>query len=178
MSHAIALVNLADGTVAGHKAGCSDLKRGKHGPKQQQDEPWEFEVETKAEAWYAYNSDFIAEGGPENAYEIDWAPCTKRVPEGSQEDVLADLDQVNTVDPTAEDEAPHIEVKPSEELLAALEEEKADEQDVIDDLEGYAPVNSTVGRKWTYLYDANGELIAELRNDQLAAIGKYLAGRK
>ena len=80
MSHNIALVNITDGTVHGHKAGCADLKRGtlrKHA-----DQAWEFEVADKADAWFSYNSDFLAEGGEDNAYEIQWAPCAKHVPEG------------------------------------------------------------------------------------------------
>jgi hypothetical protein len=170
MSHAIALVNLTDGTVAGHKAGCSDLKRGKHGTKFHADEPWEFEVDTKADAWYSYNSDFIAEGGPGNAYDIDWAPCTKRVPEGSREDVLANLG-------TDEAEEAPVEDMSVDDLADAVEETETTQEEQ-DDLEGYAPVNATVGRKWTYLYAADGSLIAELRNDQLAAIAAWTAGRK
>lgn len=80
MGYEIALVNITDGTVQGHKAGCADLKRGnlrKHAA-----DVWEFPVDDKAEAWLNYNSDFLAEGGEDNAYEIQWSPCAKHVPEG------------------------------------------------------------------------------------------------
>lgn len=85
MSHSIALVNITDGTVHGHKAGCADLTRGKL--RRHADEAWTFDVETKADAWFAYNSDFLAEGGEDNAYTINWAPCAKHVPEGDTHEV-------------------------------------------------------------------------------------------
>lgn len=76
--HNIALISISDGDVQGHKAGCADLTRG----KARRSTAWEFEVEDKAHAWLDYNSDFLAEGGEDNAYHIHWLPCAKRVPEG------------------------------------------------------------------------------------------------
>lgn len=90
MSHSIALVNITDGTVQGHKAGCADLTRGalrKHGS-----EVWNLEVDSKLEAWENYNEDFLAECDDfdgdcdhENAvcshsWSITWLPCAKQVP--------------------------------------------------------------------------------------------------
>lgn len=51
----------------------------------------------------------------------------------------------------------------------------------LDELEYVEPVVETpqvtvkTGAKWTYLYAADGSLIAEIRNDQFAAIAAHLA---
>lgn len=87
-AHKITLINMADGSVAGHKAGCADIKRG---AASHADRPWTFSVANKVEAWEAYNSDFFAEclsheGCDEskavcsNAYTIEWLPCAAHVP--------------------------------------------------------------------------------------------------
>lgn len=87
-THAIALVNMWDGSVQGHKAGCADLKRKAH---LHGDEPWTFEVASKNEAWLNYNSDFLPEcydhsecdeanSRCANAYDIHWLPCADHVP--------------------------------------------------------------------------------------------------
>lgn len=88
----VALVNMTDGSVQGHKAGCADLK--KHANKRHfADEAWELEVSSKNEAWLNYNSDFLAECYTHddvcdesksvcaNAYDIKWLPCANHVPE-------------------------------------------------------------------------------------------------
>jgi hypothetical protein len=85
MSVAIALVNMRDGSVQGHKAGCRDLKQTAH----HADTPWVFRVDDKFEAFEAYNTDFIAESEANgddpysNCYKIDWLPCTKHIPTGT-----------------------------------------------------------------------------------------------
>lgn len=119
--HAISLVNLRDGSVEGHKAGCADLKRGH---RKQASEAWTFEVADKAEARAEYNADFDYE--TDGWYEINWLPCAKHVPAGT------DIAEAPVV------EEPTVTVK--------------------------------VGRKWTYIYAADGSLIAEVRNDSSAAV--------
>jgi hypothetical protein len=85
----IVLINMADGSVAGHGAGCGDIKRNSGSYA---DAPWGLSVATKHEAWVAYNSDFLAEcyddanhdeaaGVCHNAYTIHWLPCAAHVPE-------------------------------------------------------------------------------------------------
>lgn len=87
--HNITLINMLDGSVDGHKAGCADIKKakGSYG-----DRPWTFYVSSKNDAWLSYNSDFYAEcpshdkcdeeqGRCDNAYDIHWLPCANEVPE-------------------------------------------------------------------------------------------------
>lgn len=83
MSHSIALVNIYDGTVQGHKAGCADLSRGQL--RRHADQAWNLEVEHKHEAWISYNIDFLNEGEESGAYDIDWKACTKHVPQGPED---------------------------------------------------------------------------------------------
>lgn len=80
MTHSIALVNMRDGSVQGHKAGCADLKRG---ARKFADEPWTFDVESKADARFNYNADFDYD--VDGWYEIEWLPCANHVPEGDIE---------------------------------------------------------------------------------------------
>ena len=80
MSHSIAIVNLADGTVQAHKAGCADLSRGTL--RRHASEAWNLEVDTRHEAWVEYNIDFLEEGPESGQYEITWLPCAKHVPQG------------------------------------------------------------------------------------------------
>ncbi len=69
----ITLINMADGSVAGHRAGCRDIKRNaKHVST------WTFEVSSKAEARAEYNTDFDEE--TDGWYSIDWLPCADQVP--------------------------------------------------------------------------------------------------
>jgi len=92
-AHAIALVNMKDGSVQGHKAGCADLKK----TKDHEDAPWTpGKIGDKNTAWLAYNSDFIAEcdehedfcnedrGICFNARDIDWFPCADHIPSGEE----------------------------------------------------------------------------------------------
>lgn len=81
----VALVNITDGTVQGHKAGCADLKRGKL--RKHAEEAWTLDVESKAQAAAEYNADFDYE--VDGWYEIEWAPCAKAVPEGDLEAAIA-----------------------------------------------------------------------------------------
>lgn len=82
-THKVQLVNMTDGSVCGHKAGCSDLKKlavrhDVHGVD---------EIATKHDAWLDYNADFLAEGS--GAYDIDWKACANHIPAG-EPDVEAD----------------------------------------------------------------------------------------
>lgn len=153
-THAITLVDV-QGRIYGHKTGCRDLKRGRAANPMA--EHMEFVGATKAETWYDFNSDFIAEGGPENAYDIEWAGCTKHIQDG---DIDALLDALENEDEATEAEVVEFPAQEAEEAAAAADAE--------------FQVEAKVGRKWTYLF-VGGELIAELRNDQLAAIAKYAA---
>lgn len=86
----IVTMNMRDGSVQGHAAGCADLKRGvrKFAEPDQADYP--LPVANKHEAWLEYNADFIAEhdhdgcdveaGHCDNAYTIEWLPCADHVP--------------------------------------------------------------------------------------------------
>lgn len=76
----VQLVNVTNGTVAGHKAGCSDLKK----LAQRHDVLEVQEVHDKQEVHDDYNADFIAEGGEDNAYEIDWKACANHVPDATE----------------------------------------------------------------------------------------------
>lgn len=73
--YGIALVNMTDGSVQGHKAGCADLKRG---ARKFADAPWTFEVPHKEAAREAYNADFDEE--IDGWYDIEWLPCANHVP--------------------------------------------------------------------------------------------------
>lgn len=81
-THQVALVNISDGSVQGHRAGCADLTRGNL--RRHASEAWTLRVVDKAHAWLEYNSDFLAEGGEDNAWPIDWKPCADHVPAGDE----------------------------------------------------------------------------------------------
>jgi hypothetical protein len=148
MTFEIALVNISDGTVQGHKAGCADLTRGNL--RKHNNDAWTFEVQDKAEAWFDYNSDFLAEGGPENAYDIDWKPCANHVPDG---DKMAAYNAAFGEDHTpVAYQAPVVETT---EVSAA-------------------GVTIKVGRKWTTMHAADGTLIAEVRNDAYDAVSRLI----
>jgi hypothetical protein len=80
--HSVSLINRADGSVDGHRAGCADVARIVK--KERTDAPWTFEVASKREAFLDYNDDFIAEadGDETNTYAINWLPCADHVPAG------------------------------------------------------------------------------------------------
>ena len=149
MSHNIALVNITDGSVQGHKAGCADLSRGKL--RRHADQVWNMEVETKHEAWVAYNGDFLAEGPESGQYEIQWLPCAKHVPQGTEDTYEAwEAESLAGIDKVWDAESEHGQIA-----------------------EVVAPVSPTTtvkrGTKWTYVY-VDGELVAEIRNDQVALL--------
>lgn len=117
----VVLMNMRDGSVQGHAHGCADLKRGqKFAADQDPEAAWD--VLTKAEAWVGYNSDFLAEGGEENAYEIQWLPCAKHVPVGDQH---AEYEKA-----FGEEHVPVAYQEPEKDLT----------------------VTSKKGSKWTYIY--------------------------
>jgi hypothetical protein len=116
--HAVTLVNMTDGSVQGHRTGCSDLSK-----KLKKMESCELEVASKAMARAEYNADFDEE--TDGWYEIEWLPCANHVPATIDDNIMGRV---------------------------------------------AAPVITTkVGAKWTYIY-SDGELVAEIRNDQAAAI--------
>lgn len=86
-TYKVQLVNMTDGSVCGHKAGCSDLKK----LAQRHDVLPVEEIATKHDAWLDYNSDFLAEGS--GAYDIDWKACANHVPAG-EADVVAEEAEV------------------------------------------------------------------------------------
>lgn len=93
-NYEIALVNMTDGTVQGHAAGCADLKRGK---AKHADEVWAFPAQSKHEAFVNYNSDFIEENEDgsdnyDNCHPIFWLPCADHVPaEDATEDKAPEM---------------------------------------------------------------------------------------
>lgn len=102
----ITLVNMTDGSVQGHRAGCADLTRKGRGKVRQANEPWTFSVADKHEAWAEYNSDFLAEGPESGNYQIDWLPCAGDVPQGADDtyEVWAAEESGETVEPDPEPE--------------------------------------------------------------------------
>lgn len=134
----VVLMNMRDGSVQGHAAGCADLTRGKakFAEPSQSEEVWD--VITKADAWLGYNADFLAEGGEDNAYEINWLPCANHIEDGDTHAAyVAEFGEVPQ-SAFAPAEAPSVTVK--------------------------------VGRIWTYVYAADGSLLAEVRTDSSAAV--------
>lgn len=137
----VTLMNMRDGSVQGHRAGCADLKRGvrKYAEPSQADDVWD--VKTKADAWMSYNSDFLAEGGEENAYSIEWLPCTKHIAEGDTHEAY----------------------------VAEFGEDEVPLEDVASAVERSQDVTVKRGRKWSYIYRGE-ELLAEVRNDAVEAV--------
>lgn len=79
----ITLINIIDGSVEGHIAGCADIKRRK---SRHADTPWTFSVDSKEEARAEYNADFDKE--TDGWYDIDWLPCARFVPEHDDDRLL------------------------------------------------------------------------------------------
>lgn len=141
----VTLMNMRDGSVQGHAAGCADLTRktDKYAEPLQATDLWD--VETLADGWFSYNSDFLAEGGEDNAYDINWMPCTSHIPAGDTHAVY---------------EAAFGE----EHTPVAFQTEVVTHKPVI---------TTKVGAKWTYIY-SDGTLIAEVRNDQAEVVRNTL----
>lgn len=139
----VVTMNMRDGSVQGHIHGCADLKRGvkKFAEPSQADDF--MDVETKADAWLDYNSDFLAEGGPDNAYDIQWLPCAKAVPEGDTQAAYE----------------------------AAFGEEHTPVAYQSEVVTAETTVTVKRGPKWTYIF-VNGEQVMEVRShlaDQVLA---------
>lgn len=129
----VAVMNMIDGSVQVHGAGCADLKRGKNfAEKVQAEDVWD--CKDREDIREAYNADFDEE--TDGWYDMTWMPCASHVPDRTE---------------------------------APAEEPKADETVAV------AGVTIKVGRKWTYMYAADGSLIAEIRNDAVDAV-RALAG--
>lgn len=81
-SYNVVLMNMTDGSVQGHAAGCADLKKRnrKFAEPSQADYPMKV-VDCDA-AREEYNADFDEE--TDGWYDITWMPCAKAVP--SRED--------------------------------------------------------------------------------------------
>lgn len=119
-THTIALVNMKDGSVQGHKAGCADLKH----KSMQADEPYTLDVTTKHDAWVDYNSDFLAEcdehedfcnedrGICSHAWDIRWSPCADHVPSGEETPKIVDEKTLNEAFPKPV--APQVTINGSE----------------------------------------------------------------
>ena len=88
----VVTMNMRDGSVQGHRAGCADLKRGTSKfaePSQANDI---LDVTSLHEAWVDYNADFLGECDTHeescneahdacvNAYDIQWLPCVAGIP--------------------------------------------------------------------------------------------------
>lgn len=69
----ITIINNPDGTVEAHRKGCADVTRKTR--KFAHADSFEMDVTSERMAWEAYNADFIAEGGEDNAYRINFLPC-------------------------------------------------------------------------------------------------------
>jgi hypothetical protein len=75
----IVMMNMPDGSVEGHRAGCADLKRHAHKfaePDQAKD-VWDYPDRAAARA--DYNADFDEE--TDGWYDIRWMPCAAGLPE-------------------------------------------------------------------------------------------------
>lgn len=73
----VAVMNMKDGSVQVHGAGCADLKRGKNfAEKFQADEVWD--CIDREDIREAYNADFDEE--TDGWYDMTWMPCASHVP--------------------------------------------------------------------------------------------------
>lgn len=79
----VQLVNMTNGSVTGHKAGCSDLKK----LAQRHDVLPVEETTSKLRTYLEYNADFIAENS--GAHDIDWKACANHVPDVTPDDESA-----------------------------------------------------------------------------------------
>ena len=69
-----------EASVAVHAAGCQGIKEDVYGGGRPPAEHWEESTTLTPEAyWREYNSDFIAEGGLDAAWDIRFHDCAKRV---------------------------------------------------------------------------------------------------
>lgn len=78
----ITLINTDSGVIA-HKTGCRDIARDikTHGLGPFPADHFVEDSTSKRQTFLDYNSDFIAEGGEENAWPIDWKPCCNSLPD-------------------------------------------------------------------------------------------------
>lgn len=134
----VMVVNMRDGSVQVHGVGCADLKRSK---AKFADDPTLWDCKDTADVWASYNSDFLAEGGETNAYDLHWLPCANHVPAG-------------------DNHAKYVEWFGDDAVPVAYQTEVVTHEPVI---------TTKVGRKWTYIY-SDGDLVAEVRNDSVAAV--------
>lgn len=136
----VVTMNMRDGSVQGHAHGCADLKRGraKFAEPSQADDF--MDVTTKADAWLDYNADFLAEGGEDNAWPIEWLPCASHIPAGDTHAVYEE----NFGDATP----------------VAYQSEVVTHEPVV---------TTRVGRKWTYVF-VDGAEVAYVRNDMVALV--------
>lgn len=81
----VTVMNMTDGSVQVHGAGCADLKRGKNfAEKYQATELWD--CIDREDIREAYNADFDEE--TDGWYDMTWMPCASHVP--ARADYVAD----------------------------------------------------------------------------------------
>jgi hypothetical protein len=80
----VAVMNMRDGSVQVHGAGCADLKRGKNFAEKYDGEVWD--CIDREDIREAYNADFDEE--TEGWYDMNWMPCASHVPD--REEAAAD----------------------------------------------------------------------------------------
>lgn len=73
----VAVMNMRDGSVQVHGAGCADLKRGKNFSEKYDGEVWD--CIDREDIREAYNADFDEE--TEGWYDMTWMPCASHVPD-------------------------------------------------------------------------------------------------
>lgn len=129
----IALVTLSEGGVQAHKHNCADLK--KRGKAMNGQTPWIMDVASKLDAFVAYNSDFIAEGGVDNGWKIEWMPCCPAIAETDPKSQAAIKELTAWMTDDVEDDAPVFVPEPeddedTDDLLAQLDAELADVEEL------------------------------------------------
>jgi hypothetical protein len=88
----VAVMNMIDGSVQVHGAGCADLKRGKKFAEKYLGEVWD--CIDREDIREAYNADFDEE--TDGWYDMTWMPCAKHVPERTEATETAPVVVVKT----------------------------------------------------------------------------------
>lgn len=73
----ITIIHKSNGDTEAHATGCRDIARKLKTPFF--DGGAVIDAETTREVWLDYNSDYLAEGGSEAAWGIDFKPCCKLI---------------------------------------------------------------------------------------------------
>lgn len=84
----VTVMNMVDGSVQVHGAGCADLKRGKNfAEKYQANDVWD--CKDREDIREAYNADFDEE--TDGWYDMTWMPCASHVPARTEDVTLEDV---------------------------------------------------------------------------------------